>query len=1488
MTGLDATRRLGAAELPLLAQAYQDNLIASRQPSWFKALTVEQLNELCEAMKSSLRARRLIQARLRTIQRVDNFVVPRMQDALQRYGIRLDVRSMRFEQGVFKPVTSWGPNRVPIHEVEYRSIPLMEAVLWNFTAAEAVEGGQRQGNCLVDQQGKEVRTISAIEFARLCRELDLGAQYQNHLSDVLQSTWHSDGEQLRVASLLEQSLKADMLMDAYKAHYHGKQLTEPEFELIAEFCRTGKLGTLEGDEVKARQLELLGCRLEQIVVLDVLRDGLLFGKNRKRVLVYIPGDPHGPWRAFDSLAVFARRGPGRHLRQSEYQTFFERFVPLGQRSAFFTQVNALLGDLAEWATRDLNEHAVDYPPSLFQHLAMARNRQVMADAAVLVSPVADLDSRLRQDHHQRLASDGWLLLGLAGLFVPAIALGLLAVLAWEMLSEVFEGIDDWYDGDTHEAANHFFEVGKRAAEVAAMAAGGTLVARLQPGSKLVDGMVAAQLEDGSQKLWTMNLAPFRVARPSAEAQRDAQGIYHLNNEQWVDMDGHHYPVQQTTGHQWQICPQSGHGPRLSGSATGTWRLQCDDPAGWSDTHRMFRRLGEPFRQLDDEQIETVLAIHGLRTDHLREWHVRGEGPPADLLDTVVRVQLAERVRELSNRLRLGVPVEDTEVLKAAQALPGAKGVSGPALGSLAQRQRRSLLGALYQTWSAGQVGNSEKLIRVFPSLSPPTAASLVRLASTADRERFLATGRVPLHLAESARRTSLHVRAIRVHEAFSIDAPQSADLARVALGMLKHVANAPNLHWRLLEGSSEGPVLFDSQGSGERFELVHADGKFGLYHGAEAKGMFGELFAVITGAFDDGQRSSMALGEPFPSRLQARIGEEVALRRREVERLLSPARQGTLAALQRLDEQRVGFPLSGRGAIRALGPSALYPEVRRIYPHFDVDEIMQWLDGLARDRLNVWEELSRLRQQLGQLEDALRRWLGENLQDSASRLARAQIMKRLLEAWRRIPTPEGTIEKVAFTGLQPGRLPDLPAGIVFTNVTELSFRGMGLARVPPGFFDAFPNLRILRLTGNQLTRLPNQLALRYLTVLDLYNNRIVLDAGQATVLASCENLEVINLAHNPLGRSFSVSGMNRLRKLRLNSTQIDTVPNGLEDCTLLEMADLRDNRIARLPQELMSLPVWTGRTIRVEGNPLDDAQLTRLHSVAQGEDAAELVAERWATAAPTEVRQRLVHLWAQLEAYDRSIGVMLLLRQLQQTAGFRRQPRALANRVYRILEKMQDNPGLREELFEHVDDGLTCQDGHLWRFSMLEVRMKAWGVAEAAGAGEAQTALLRFGRRQLRLYMVEEQVMQRIPAWMQANRNVDPLEVVLGYQLALREHLELPIEADEMAYSHDALLDARRIGRIRDEVLQREAEKGQEGLAEWLVDQPFWSEYMDKAYPGKFEELDAVYYRKLESAEEGESPESIQTARQQARRQLMIDLTVSAMDIPPGGAELML
>lgn len=56
------------------------------------------------------------------------------------------------------------------------------------------------------------------------------------------------------------------------------------------------------------------------------------------------------------------------------------------------------------------------------------------------------------------------------------------------------------------------------------------------------------------------------------------------------------------------------------------------------------------------------------------------------------------------------------------------------------------------------------------------------------------------------------MRVTRVYEALHLDTPQNADVARVAIGMLRYLPGAATgIRWRLFEGSASGLLLVASE-----------------------------------------------------------------------------------------------------------------------------------------------------------------------------------------------------------------------------------------------------------------------------------------------------------------------------------------------------------------------------------------------------------------------------------------------------------------------------------------------------------------------------------------------------------------------------------------------------------------------------------------------------------------------------------------------------
>ncbi|WEK29178.1 MAG: NEL-type E3 ubiquitin ligase domain-containing protein [Candidatus Pseudomonas phytovorans] len=1475
-------------------QAYQDGLIADRLPAWMRQADTARMTLLCNALQSSVAARQRLSAELARLQGIDEFVGTRLQAALgERFGLTEGFGKLQFIESFEKPLVGYAPVRVPLTVPEYYPIPLLEAALHNFTADQARGKGQPPGHCLRDGTATCLARPSAVQFAALCRELDLGKAYQQYLQDALAPC----------AEPLLTVVTQRMLFDALKARLEGV-LDEAELQMVIGLCRDGRPGRLQGNRVIAKQLQVLGCQLQQIVVLDVRDERLapLFTSSR-RVLVYIPGDPMGPWSHHDSLATFARKVLGQRLREGDYQTFFQRFVLRRDSQRFFSQVINGYHDLAIWANIDLDERMQAYEEPLFFNLTAAGLAQIKLDAASIAMPVNQLDRKLQAENQQWLVMQAWTLLGIAGLFVTTIGVGLLAVTAFELLEEVYRAIEAWREDDVNAAAEHFRHVALGVASVAAVGAGAALVHRAWKGAAPVDAMVSTQLEDGSTCLWDADITAFRSDAPPNAATRDAQGVYRLADQTWIEMDGHHYPVHfRQSDQRWYLQTLRGHAPLLHHNGAGAWRLACEQPAQWDDTHRMFRRLGGSFASLSDQSIDQVLAIHELGADQLRAWHVRDRVPDATVVDTVMRLQLASRIERLADRLRAGQSATDVPVLQHLRLLDGAEGLEGEALGAFAWEQRRRLFEQMYDSMQDSDSSAVAILRRLFPSVHPRAAQALVQQASAADRERLSSTGRVPLRLAEAAHATARRIRLARVFEALQFDTPQTLDLARVVLEMVRHLPAYRTLH-ELDARGMEGLA----QGRG-RMSLVHLNGRFAVLAGnGQMLHEPGELFQVLADTCDPAQHEGMQPGSTFVAQMRQAVQRVAQQYRADVERLLLVDTRNTwFNPPRQLTDDRLGYPLSGRGSGQPRRLSrALQARLRKLYPEYTDAQLRSWI-GQAPSSLTAIEQLlARLEGQLADLNRQLRTWVHQAT-DRDQRENRRFFRQALRDCWQR--RSDGPQHSVVFNrdyrwsvyGARPGNLPELPATVRFEHVFVLSLRGMQVAQMPESFLAAFPNLRVLELPGNRLQRVPQALMqMPYLQCLDLFDNHITLDPGQSTVLASCERLSYLNLSHNPLGRLFSLTGLTRLSELYLCGTRVAQLPNGLLEHAALRRVDLRDNLMTALPEHFYQSRIWREGDVRLRGNPLTEAEQARFSQAFRAaltpvEPAAVVTTRlRWLDAVSAQQRGEMGACWDELEYLDGSADFFHLLGQLLHTADFQHSTgaRYLAHRVLGMLQAMRSDVGLRAELFGNANQ-LTCRDSAALRFTDLELRLMAWHAQADALRGDRQHALLRLGRQLWRLEQVDRIALEDIQARLVTDPQLDQLEVLLGYRLALRDALELPVRTNSMTFVRLAGVQQPQVVRATAQVLG--AETGQ-ALAESLIDRDFWQTHLIQVSAARIDALNEPYHARLEALQEQRGrPEgeridqmnALMHERQAAERELLLQLTLEALDAgdPQAGA----
>lgn len=164
----------------------------------------------------------------------------------------------------------------------------------------------------------------------------------------------------------------------------------------------------------------------------------------------------------------------------------------------------------------------------------------------------------------------------------------------------------------------------------------------------------------------------------------------------------------------------------------------------------------------------------------------------------------------------------------------------------------------------------------------------------------------------------------------------------------------------------------------------------------------------------------------------------------------------------------------------------------------------------------------------------------------------------------------------------------------------------GLTEFPAEIFDLADSLEILNLSGNALTRLPDDLhRLRHLRVLFCSDNPFT---ELPACLGQCAQLSMIGFKANRISHvpaaalppalrwliltDNQISELPQelgerplLQKLMLAGNRLEQLPSSLANCSRLELLRIASNRFTRLPEWLLTLPALTW--LAYAGNPVE-------------------------------------------------------------------------------------------------------------------------------------------------------------------------------------------------------------------------------------------------------------------------------------------------------------
>lgn len=625
------------------------------------------------------------------------FAEPLLKNALRDYG-NIDVRGTSIRLYAPAKLPWWSISVQP--GVTSRTTTLLEAALHNFSAAEtfadyaflsaADARGQRQLLTFVHQASGQ--RLTADIFKAICRDLDIGSRYRQHLTQTLGFDNASVALPLRETVIA--SLKAGLDAAAHIA-LARKEIAADSHALIQTLLQRDGPLKLGRQTVDLYTLDLLGTRLTGILVIAPTQ----LDARPNRILVYIPEDPHHPLKEYPSSHAFINeltgqlrdRTPPTDASRPSYQQFFSQFVAHKERGRFFSQLNTLLSTVRwhakpagdnrpNWrpdpveapnlqfrtqAMRDDTQNRINDPNqnNLWHYLYRVKLNQLLNDAQEIAIATDYADRMARWawwDNLEKMLTDIFnAALLVATPFVPVLGELMLAYTAYQMLDDVFEGIVDWAEGLQREGWDHVLSVADNVLQLALFHAGGGIgeIAKVKL-SPFVERLKPVQTPLGETRLWNPDLTPYQQLHLRLPRGQVAQenGLHHHQGKQIAKLENQRYEVRHDpttqTFHLAHPKRANAYRPAVALNGSGACVIEGEQPRTWNNT-RLLRRLGPQTHGLTAGELEQVRLISGVEFGTLRHMYLNNEPTPPLLADTLKRFNSDKQISNAIDTLHAG-------------------------------------------------------------------------------------------------------------------------------------------------------------------------------------------------------------------------------------------------------------------------------------------------------------------------------------------------------------------------------------------------------------------------------------------------------------------------------------------------------------------------------------------------------------------------------------------------------------------------------------------------------------------------------------------------------------------------------------------------------------------------------------------------------------------------------------------------------------------
>jgi Leucine-rich repeat (LRR) protein len=1249
-----------ASEPPSLTQLQQRfsdepvlRVIHHQLPKALSAASTQQQQDYRRALLASKSARQALKALLKPLKGLSDFAEPMLRQALNtRFGPGLEPKVDTLFHPTLRPSGATGLAT---------QLTLLEAALHNFERKEAIKGGFLR-SASVDKgiDGPHPKNISPDQFADVCRHLNIGKKYQDHLNDVLEPASLPDdapnAARLNARATFITNDLADMELYA-RAAVLRKDISEQALAAVLEVVTRRASPMFNGLPVAFESLSLFGVEIPRVVIIRPLATWTF---TQVPLVLYVPQDPVTPFKEFATLSELEDDLRSRLMSQT-YQAFFARLIGERARAEFFGQLNRHLFPLApvdgSWFTKGLWHNAPDpradlrvqsapINTELFQRMYQQQIELIKDNARFLAVPTEDEDAKSRRERLQAWFDVGMNIANVASFFVPVLGQLMMVYASVELVSEVYHGLEDLSYGDVEEGFDHLVSAGANIAFMVALgkAAHGTAPPEPPPltGNNFVGQVVPIKLANGHTRLWKPDLEPFQVNIDVPQgASAELSGVFEREGKKYLTLDGRQYEViHRKALNKWQLrhpLPDATFSPVLEHNGVGAFRHEGELQQQWSKD-KLFKRLGHTVSGLSESSAEQILSVIDVDEPLLRQVHVESAVPPGQLRDTVKGFQLDAA---LDN---------------------SASGMSG--------RQQAEQFRQQYEASEVSSEPLAQLIRRDFPGVPTAVAEDLASTLTSAETVQMLDNGHVPLRVSEAA---VWQQRQTRLNRAFD--------------GSLLDSIGGPEATVHKVLVKSNGKYqAFDAQGN--ELNSVPTAGN--------------NLCASILHALPDAHRS--ALGLPHVSQgaqLNTALGALATGDRVRASRLLG-IRDGRLKfnKPERMKQGRVGYALSGMGRLPGfISEDHLLTRIGLLeLSDVTAQDVLTSLrlEGMSNADINA--RLDVLQDERQAMRASLDQWAmasSELLAPSPSRMnSRTRIGEAILQHWQATSLP-GAPADVALR-LESVRLSDFPARLpafFYARVERLQLVNVHAQPAQPGawlpganwgsdvmntFLGRFGQTTALEISrpvssGFSFTEfhdLPRIVAthLPELRDLSLINQGLDINAESLNLLGQMSHLESLDLSGNfsldaPVPGSVNLN----LRRLGLDRIGLERWPDWLTALVPehIEEVSLVDNQIPGLPEALLhETPSSQTTLIRLQGNRLSRADMIEASLRGAGQNRAVKID----AGMPAELQPRIN---------------VLLGEQAELQAALRDWAEASTSRAPLSAEAISTRQAMGESLLEH-------------------------------------------------------------------------------------------------------------------------------------------------------------------------------------------------------------